>query len=174
MSILIKAFDTTEAEKLSKLSRQTFIESHGHSAKAKDIEDYIQSHFNTENLTDALEDPYTHFSKVYFKSQLAGYTKLILNQPHSLINNPNVAKFERLYLLKEFYGKGLGEALLQHNIDLAKKRQQKALWLFVWTQNDKGLKFYKKNRFKIVGKHNFKISDDHYNPNYVMLMKISK
>jgi len=174
MPIRIKPFHLSEVDTLAELSRNTFIESHGHSAKAKDIENYIQTHFNTTTLTDALRNPKIYFSKVYYENQLAGYSKLILNLPHSLSYSSSTAKFERLYLLKEFYGKGLGEALLNYNIKLAKRLEQKAFWLFVWKGNEKGLKFYKKNNFKIIGEHDFKISDDHSNPNYVMLLKISE
>ena len=172
MPILIEPFRSSEVDTLAELSQNTFIESHGHSAKDKDIQDYIQTHFNTKTLTRGLANPEIYYSKIYYEDQLAGYSKLILNFPHSLINSSSTAKFERLYLLKEFYGKGLGEALLNYNIKLAKKQQQKAFWLFVWTGNKKGLRFYKKSNFKIIGEHDFKISEDHSNPNYVMKLAL--
>lgn len=172
MSISIKQFSSFEAESLAELSQKTFIESHGHSAEAEDIQNYIDSHFNSEVLSDALKDTRNHFSKIYVEDQLAGYAKLILNEPQPLANISPIAKFERIYLLKDFYGLGLGEKLLDHNIKIAKAHQQKGLWLFVWTENEKGLRFYKKNEFKVIGEHEFKISDQHSNPDYVMLKEI--
>ncbi|SDG83914.1 GNAT family N-acetyltransferase [Psychroflexus sediminis] len=172
MSILIKALSSSEVNSLADLSVKTFVESHGHSAKPADIQKYTQTHFNTETLSEALLNPRIFFSKIYVDNQLAGYSKLILNESHPATELSPVAKFERLYLLKDFYGLGLGEELLRHNLDLAKSQDQKALWLFVWTENEKGLKFYQKNEFKVIGQHDFKISDKHSNPNYVMLKVI--
>lgn len=172
MSISIQAINLSEVEMLSKLSRETFIQSHGHSADASDIEKYIDSHFDISSLSTALKDSNIYFSKIYIKEKLAGYTKLILNHSHPSTKLSPISKFERLYLLKDFYGLGLGEKLLEHNIKIAKANHQKALWLYVWTENQKGLRFYEKSNFKIIGEHDFKISDQHSNPNYVMLLDL--
>lgn len=172
MPIRINPVSSSEVESLAKLSKTTFIESHGHSAEASDIENYVDFNFNIKELSKALKDSNIHFNIIYFNDHLAGYSKLILNQPHPLTDISPIAKFERLYLLKDFYGLGLGEELLKHNIEIARAHQQKAFWLFVWTENEKGLKFYRKNNFESIGEHNFKISEDHSNPNYVMLKKL--
>lgn len=172
MSISIKPVSLSEVESLAKLSRETFIESHGHSASQADIENYVDFHFNKENLASALKNPNIHFNKIYFENELAGYSKLILDEPHPLTSLSPIAKFERLYLLKAFYKLGLGDQLLRHNIEIAKNHQQKAFWLFVWTENQRGLEFYKKNEFEIIGKHDFKISENHSNPNYIMLKRL--
>lgn len=169
MSVTIKAIRSSEVESLAELSQKTFLESHGQSANPADIQNYIWLHFNVEALSKALIDPKIHFSKILVDNQLAGYSKLILNESHSLSEISPIAKFERLYLLKDFYGLGLGEKLLAHNLEIAQSNHQKGLWLFVWTENEKALKFYQKSNFKIIGEHDFKISDQHSNPNYVML-----
>ncbi len=169
MSIRIKAFSSTEVETLAQLSTETFIESHGHSANAEDIQSYVGLNFNFKKLTADLQDPRIFFNKIYVNDQIAGYSKLIINEPHPLTQITPVAKFERLYLLKDFYGMGLGERLLEQNIEIAQTHNQKGLWLFVWTENKKGLQFYGKSNFKAIGEHNFKISEQHSNPNYVML-----
>lgn len=169
MKLSIQAFKTSEVDVLAKLSKKTFLESHGHSAKPKDIQHYIDNHFSTEALAQALSDSQTHFRKILVDNQLAGYSKLILNQTQPLSELNPIAKFERLYLLKGFYGLQLGKELLSDAIDIAESHQQRGLWLFVWTENEKALKFYQKSNFKIIGQHDFKISEDHSNPNYVML-----
>jgi GNAT superfamily N-acetyltransferase len=174
MPITIKAISSSEVESLVKLSRETFIQSHGHSAKASDIEQYVETHFNTEILSEALKDTRVFFNKIYVDAHLAGYSKLILDEPNTNTQLYPIAKFERLYLLKDFYGMGLGEKLLEHNSQIAKLHHQKALWIFVWTENEKGLRFYQKNDFIKIGVHDFKISQQHSNPNYVMLLKISE
>jgi len=169
LKIKIQAFSSSEVDALVNLSQQTFLESHGHSAKSEDIQNYIENHFTTNLLSQALKDPKIHFKKILVEDELAGYSKLILDVPHPQTPLQPIAKFERLYLLKDYYGLGLGKKLLNHSIEIAQSNHQKGLWLFVWTENTKALKFYHKNNFKIIGQHNFKISANHSNPNYVML-----
>jgi ribosomal protein S18 acetylase RimI-like enzyme len=169
MQISIKSFSSSEVESLAELGQKTFKESHGHSATEIDIQNYVDYHFNTHTLSKDLDDSTIYFHKILFDDQLAGYSKLILDNPHPLSDISPIAKFERLYLLKDFYGLGLGKELLKHNIEIARAHQQKGFWIFVWTENENGLKFYKKNDFKIIGTHDFKISDQHSNPNFVML-----
>ena len=172
MYIHIESFTLEEVDALAELGKKTFLESHGHSAGSKDIQNYIDSHFNRSVLFKELNDPDTHLKKLLVDNQLAGYTKLVLNSSHSFSHSDPVAKFERLYILKEFYDLGLGKKLLAHTIDTAKEYNQKALWLFVWTENIRAFKFYQKKGFKIIGKHDFKISENHSNPNYIMLREI--
>jgi len=169
MHIQILPFSLAEVETLAQLSRKTFIESHGHSADEKDILAYADLNFSLKKLSADLQDSRIFFNKVYVNDQIAGYSKLILNEPNALTPVTPLAKFERLYLLKDFYGLGLGDRLLTHNIEIALTHKQKGLWLFVWTQNEKALRFYQKSEFKSIGEYNFKISDQHSNPNFVML-----
>lgn len=172
MQISIEAFGKDDIETLAKISRETFVQSHGHSADAEAISAYVNAQFTTTILSEAIQDPTIHYSKIRVDGALAGYSKLILNSPNTNTKLAPIAKFERVYLLKKYYGLGLGKALLTHNLNLAQQHQQKALWLYVWTENDKGLAFYKKHDFKTIGTHDFKISTNHYNPNYVMLKVI--
>lgn len=173
MHLKILPFCLNEVETLACLSRTTFIESHGHSADEEDILAYANLNFDVKKLSADLQDSRIFFNKVYVNDQIAGYSKLILNEPNTLTPVTPLAKFERLYLLKDFYGMGLGDSLLNHNIEIARIHKQKGLWLYVWTENGIGLRFYQKSGFNPIGTYNFKISDQHSNPNFVMLMTIA-
>ena len=87
------------------------------------------------------------------------------------IKDPNITKLDRLYLLKEYYGKKLGAKLVDLIIELSKQNHQNGIWLAVWKENQKALNFYLKAGFKIVGEFNFKISETHSNPNHIMYLK---
>ena len=78
---------------------------------------------------------------------------------------------ERLYLLREFYGLGIGLQLMNFNSTLAQKNKQSGIWLEVWKENFRAIKFYKKVGFEIVGNANFKVSKNHSNPNYIMYLE---
>ncbi|MEI9809852.1 MAG: GNAT family N-acetyltransferase [Bacteroidota bacterium] len=106
-----------------------------------------------------------------YKTQAVGFSKIIFNSPHPLIGSAAVTKLERLYLLKEFYDLKLGLTLFKFIVSLSKEENQDGIWLFVWTENQRAVTFYKKNGFKIAGNVDFRISETHSNPNHVMYLE---
>jgi len=171
MQQIIKA-TLEHAEKLSKLSVKAFLPAHGHSAPKKDIDNYISRNFSIENLQKELINPTFEYYLIYHDNKAVGFSKIIFNSPNQNVESLNVAKMERLYLLKEFYGLNLGAKLMQFNIELVKQHNQQGIWLEVWVENIRAVKFYTKMGFKIVGSYDFKVSETHYNPNHVMYLAL--
>ena len=155
---------------LSEIAKQTFVESHGNSAASDDIDIYVTKNYSADIFKNELSDTKNIYHIIYHQNRAAGYSKIILDTPYSNSQIKNIAKLERLYLLKEFYNLQLGQQLFQFNINFSIKNNQKGIWLYVWKENQRALNFYKKNGFQIVGSHDFKISETHSNPNHQMFL----
>jgi ribosomal protein S18 acetylase RimI-like enzyme len=160
-----------DANLLSILGKQTFIESHGHSAPKADADSYIERNFTPEVFQAELNDEKNIYHIIYNNSTPAGFSKIILNYPHPSISHSNVTKLERIYILKRYYNLKLGAKLFKFNLNLSKENQQSGMWLFVWKENSRAIKFYEKRGFKIIGSHDFKISETHSNPNHIMYLE---
>ncbi|MCX6276187.1 MAG: GNAT family N-acetyltransferase [Bacteroidetes bacterium] len=159
-----------DANLLAELGSKTFIESHGQSASKADIDKYMNEKFNSNVVLEELSDRKNIYHIIYRDQQPAGYSKIIFNENHSGIQNGNVTKLERLYLLKEFYDLKLGHQLLEFNISLSEQNNQDGMWLFVWKENLRAVRFYEKAGFEVVGSYDFKLTDTHSNPNHQMLL----
>ncbi len=170
MTSIIKA-TLQNAPLLAHLGRLSFIESHGSSATAEIVEEYVSESFSLENCKKELVDPNNIYYFIYYNQKPAGYSKIILNSGHPNIKTENVTKLERLYLLKEFYHLQLGIQLLNFNIALSKENKQNGMWVFVWKGNERAVNFYKKTGFQTVGEYFFKLTETHSNPNFQMLLK---
>ena len=170
--IRIEKATPDDAKSLAKLGSIAWVEAHGRSASPKDIESYVKRKYTEAAIFDELKKPTNQYHLIYWNDQLAGFSNIILNAPDPNVAAPNAAELDRLYLLREFYDRKLGLALLQFNIDLAKKHEQVGLWLYVWKGNDRALAFYSKAGFKIIGSHDFQISDSHSNPNHQMYLAL--
>ncbi|MBL7722914.1 MAG: GNAT family N-acetyltransferase [Chitinophagaceae bacterium] len=168
MVTIVKA-TTNDAALLADIGRISFIESHGHSAPAADIDAYVAAKYTPTILQQELSDPGNIYHILYHGQQAAGYSKIILHSPHPGMQQ-NITKLERIYLLKEFYQLKLGYQLLQFNIDLSKKNNQAGMWLYVWKENHRAVNFYIKAGFQIIGSYDFKLSETHSNPNHRMLL----
>ena len=170
MASIIRA-TINDAELLADLGSKTFIESHGHSAPKEDIDNYVNKNYTVEVFREELNAIENIYHIIYVEDRAVGFTKIILNYPIEKIAVKNITKLERIYILKEFYHLKLGMELLNYNIELSKNNNQSGMWLFVWIENERAFNFYKKNGFKIIGSHDFKISANHTNPNHQMLLK---
>ena len=69
-------------------------------------------------------------------------------------------EIKRFYVLKEFQGKGVGKILLDKALEIALQSKVDFIWLAVWEENPKAIKFYQKNGFLEFNKHIFKLGDD--------------
>lgn len=167
---IVKA-STEDIDLLAAIGQQSFLESHGHSAKKEDIDIYVRAKNSKSFFRDELSDSNNIYHILYYNEQAAGYSKIILNSAHPTISFPNITKLERIYILKDFYSFKLGQELLNFNLDLSKKNKQAGTWLYVWKENGRAFNFYSRNGFKIIGSYDFNISPSHSNPNHQMLLE---
>jgi len=170
MTEIVKA-SKEHCEILVHIAKKSFLEAHGKSASKEDIDSYVVKNFNQNVFLQELQNPAYLYHILYFKNQAIGYSKIILNTENTNIPDHQITKMERLYLLQEHYGKNLGADLFNFNILLSKKNKQKGMWLAVWTENQRAINFYTKNGFTIVGSYDFKISENHSNPNHIMYLE---
>ena len=147
------------------------MESHGHSAAPETMQEYITKSFSEEACFTQLQDENNIFSAIYYNNKPAGFSKIIFNTPQPSVPIDPVTKMERLYLLKEYYDLKLGHQLMQHAIGLSLAAGQKGMWLHVWKENHRAIRFYQKQGFEIVGESDFVLTASHSNPNWVMLLR---
>lgn len=169
--IEIKKATVKDAALLAKISVASFIPAHGHSAPKNVIDSYILKNFSEESFMKELSNKKLEYYLLLYKGEVAGYSKIILNTGNENLKEKNVTKMERLYLLKEFYNLGLGKALLDFNIALAKENNQAGIFLFVWIENLKAFTFYKKRGFVKIGDYDFVLSPEKVNPNHVLYLE---
>lgn len=167
----IKRATAESSSVLAEIGRISFLESHGHSASKKDIDQYVAEKYTEAIFRNELKVENNIYHIIYAENKPAGYSKIILNTSHQNVTLPNTTKLERLYLLKEYYGMKVGQELFHYNLSLSKQQNQLGMWLFVWKENTRAINFYHSAGFEIIGSHDFKISENHSNPNHQMLLK---
>lgn len=173
MYSIIKA-TTKHSQLLAEIGQTSYLESHGHSASAADISQYVQETYNVYVFEQELLDPGNIYHIINYDDKPAGYSKIILNSPHPKIQTVNITKLERLYLLKEFYQLKLGYQLFQANMELSRQQKQLGMWLYVWKENQRAFTFYKRVGFQVLGSYYFKLTDSHSNPNHLMFLEYEK
>jgi len=71
------------------------------------------------------------------------------------LREENGLEVERIYVVSDMQGKGLGGRLIDFSIARANEFSKDFVWLGVWDQNFSAIEFYKKKGFVESGKHPF-------------------
>jgi len=124
------------------------------------MKDYLEQAYNIEKLRDELSNSDSAFYFLYADEKLAGYLKLNEYKAQTDICDPQSLEIERIYLIKEFQGKGLGSLLIKKAVDVANIRKKSYIWLGVWERNHKAILFYKKHGFYVIGTHPFIMGEE--------------
>jgi ribosomal protein S18 acetylase RimI-like enzyme len=168
--IRIEKAEFEHLAELTAVAKETFIQSHGHSASAADIQTYLSANYSIDIFQAEINQSNAAYRLLFYKNQMVGYSKIVFDQPAKNVKEKNTTKLARIYILEAFHGLGLGEELFNFNLNLAKENNQAGIWLFTWVENKRAIRFYEKMGFKIIGSHDFKISATHTNPNHQMYL----
>ena len=161
--IKIKKANTSDTNLLALLGRITFRESHGHFIKDKnDLSNYLNKSYSVSKLKKDLNDPKNLFHIIYVNNLPVGYTKLVINAEHEGITSPNICRLERIYILNDFIPLKIGQQFLSFIEKKAKKLQLDTMWLTVYIENFRAIRFYERNEFKAVGALNFPVNKTAY------------
>jgi len=121
---------------------------------------YMKKAFDLDKLRVELEKPGSAFFFLYADGTLAGCLKTNESPAQSDLNDPQSLEIERIYLASKFRGRGLGNALMDKAVAIAKQKNKTHIWLGVWENNGKAIRFYKKNGFYQAGTHGFVMGEE--------------
>ena len=158
--IEIRKSELTDLENLRAIGMQTFIETFGEMNTQENMAKYLSESFNEERLRSELTNPDSVIYFAILENQFIGYVKLNFGEAQTEIKDQKSLEIERIYVLKEYYGKGVGQVLYNTALDIARQKKVEAVWLGVWEENPRAISFYKKNGFVEFDKHVFILGDD--------------
>jgi diamine N-acetyltransferase len=160
MEITIEKFGIESAYLLLEVGLSAFRAAFEADNTPEDFNAYISKAFDLEVLKAELRNEASEFFFAKQNDEIAGYLKLNhpLAQGENLGNN--CLEIQRIYSMPAFYGKGVGEALMQKSIAIAKENNYEFVWLGVWERNPRAIRFYEKKGFEIFGSHPFLFGTD--------------
>jgi len=169
----LRKINLKDIEALKAIGKQTFVETFSSENSEENMANYLKSGFSTEQLTAELTDPNAEFYFAELEEQPIGYLKVNIGASQTELQDNNALEIERIYVLKEFHGKKVGQILYEKALELAKERKVDYVWLGVWEQNPRAIRFYEKNGFVVFDKHIFKLGNDEQT-DLMMKLKLTK
>jgi GNAT superfamily N-acetyltransferase len=159
-SLTIRRGSVEDAALLSELGARTFAETFAAENTPEDMATYIETSFNVERVTAELQDPASVFLIAEVDGRAAGYAKLHDGEPAAGVAGAKPIELVRLYVSREWLGRGIGGQLMRSCIDEARQAGHETIWLGVWERNPRAQAFYRKWNFRTVGEHIFQLGAD--------------
>ncbi|RAU81740.1 GNAT family N-acetyltransferase [Pontibacter arcticus] len=159
-SIKIKKVTTEDIARLQEISRQTFTETFAEGNTEENLKQYLEEGFSLEKLTAELSNENSEFYFATENTNVIGYLKLNFGKAQTELKSKEALEIERIYVLKEYHGKKVGQVLYEFALKVAKQKDASYVWLGVWEENHRAIRFYKKNGFVAFDKHIFRLGND--------------
>ena len=158
--LTIRRGTLADAALLSEFGASTFSETFAADNSPEDLTAYLATSFNLSQQTAELEDPASTFLIAEVGGRAAGYAMLRESEPEDGVEGANPVELVRLYVSRDWHGRGIGEQLMRACIDVARQAGYETIWLGVWERNARAQAFYRKWNFRTVGEHMFQLGSD--------------
>lgn len=133
-----------DAAVVAALAQRVFGEAYGSNLSPEGLRQHLQTALTSEVFAREIAGGKAHFLLCEVGGNWAGFVKLEASG--------NILEIAKLYVDSIFHGSGVASALMQAGLERAKALGCKRVWLLVWEENSRAVRFYQKHGFEIVGK----------------------
>ncbi len=143
------------AEALAKFASTRFCDIFAHLYAPECLDSFLKETYSLQKFLYNIEN---YFLKIAIdeNENIIGYVMGgAMSLPYESM--PNAFEMYRLYIAENMTGTGLGKKLYESLLDFAKKIGAPELYLGVFNQNHRAIKFYTKMGFEIVGQYYYKV-----------------
>ena len=126
----------------------------------EDMKEYLETAYDFDVLKSEIECETSDYYFYLDGNDAVGFVKVNWADSQTEPDYPDALEIQRIYSLKEYHGHGIGAALMEHAISVARELKRPMMWLGVEEQNKRAYRFYTKYGFKKVGTHVFMLGED--------------
>lgn len=145
---------------LHDLAVTTFLETYSSVNSEENMQNYLSENYSEEQLTLEMDNPFSEFYLAFLAQKAIGFLKINFGEAQTELKDNQSLEIERIYVLSEFHGKKIGQLLFDKALEIARAHQSKYVWLGVWEQNSKAIRFYQKNGLTEFDNHIFKLGSE--------------
>jgi GNAT superfamily N-acetyltransferase len=157
----LRRAEPRDAALLAELAARLFEQTFGPQNEPENMRAYLARAFSpdiqraelsdAERVTWMAEDP---------SGVAIGYVMLRRGSGVPSVGGARPAEIQRVYADRSWHGRGVGAALIQACVDQARAWSCDVLWLAVWEENPRAIRFYEKSGFRSIGRQTFLLGDD--------------
>ncbi len=151
MGLTIRKATSADAEVLSDLALRIFLDTFGPGNNPEDIELHAERSYSREIQLHEINDPSLTYLIAEMDGQPAGFAMIGLPRSEAASKFDRPIELFRFYVDKEWHGKGIAQPMMDACEDLARSLGGKTIFLNVWLENPRAIRFYEKIGFRKEG-----------------------
>ena len=166
--------DITNAASIATIGKKSFRTAFDHLFTIKEeLTAYLEFAYDPVKLAKSIRKENNLYLLAYVEGKPVGFAKLKKHSLNELIVSPVQMELQKIYVLAEYQGRGVGAALMNEINNLAHEERPDSVWLDTYISNEKAIHFYGKYGFKKIGRHYFTIGSQTFEY-YVMELRITE
>ncbi|MGY0505438.1 GNAT family N-acetyltransferase [Luteimonas sp. e5] len=158
--MLIHRATPADADALSLISRDTFVETFGHQYRDEDLQRYLDETYAPQRYVDALEQQgCAAWLLKDAEGQVQGYAFVgPCGLPHADVQAGDM-ELKRLYLRRAAQNGGAGTRLFNEAEGWMRRNGPRAIWIGVWSGNHGAQRFYARHGYRKVGEYLYPVGE---------------
>jgi GNAT superfamily N-acetyltransferase len=155
MTIAFRDATPADLGAIDRIFRASFVATFGHLYSAADLEAFLDK-FTPEAWAEEMAGVDYAFRLAEDEGRAVGFLKL---GPLTVPVEPaqRALELRQLYVLEPWHGSGVGAALMEWALGEAARREVRELYLTVYTDNHRALRFYQRYGFEAIGRYDFMV-----------------
>jgi len=153
---VVRVATRKDASLLAELGARTFRD-YSLITPHEDVERYVKENFTPEKVLACLSVKNVAALILERSGQAIGYALLSPGKAQNQLVPPDSIQIKRLYILDEWTGRKLGDALMARCLEHARHLGIRSVWLTVWENNGRAIHFYERWGFRRVGTCDFAV-----------------
>jgi ribosomal protein S18 acetylase RimI-like enzyme len=158
MILQITKADVSHTAAIATIGKKSFRKAFEHLFKCKEeLFEYLEHTYDPVKLSKSIRKENNVYFVAVLNGEPVGFAKVKKHSLNEQIESIAQMELQKIYVLQEHHGNGVGTALLKEIKKLAAECCPDYIWLDTHTSNEDAIRLYEKNGFRKVGKYNFTI-----------------
>ena len=153
--MMIRRATAADAPVLAALARDTFFDTFASTNDATDMALHLERAYGEAQQRAELTNPEIITLLVEDGGTAVAYAQIRTGHVPDCVEGPAPIELWRIYVMRDWHGRGIAQALMERVVADALASGAKTLWLGVWENNPRARAFYGKCGFVDVGEHVF-------------------
>lgn len=150
--MLLEKVSIKEIDRLQNICIEAYTKNFAHHWDKNGLEIYLEQQFNLNRIKADLNNPTLNYYFIKVNEKPIGFIKLNLSVSFDNYSKHEAAELEKMYVLPEMKGQGIGKKALSAIIQEIKDIGKKVFFLCVIDTNTPAIKFYEKLGFEYHSK----------------------
>ncbi|MDQ5979318.1 MAG: diamine N-acetyltransferase [Verrucomicrobiota bacterium] len=157
---VIRKADLADAPQLALIAERTFRDTFAGQNTAENMDQHCRLSYGAALQAEEISAPHRVTLLAKEAGVIVGFAQLRWKGAPRCVEARSPAEIQRLYVVKDWHGRGVAQELMSACIEEIRNRGGDAVWLGVWERNPRAISFYRKFGFVEVGEHVFPLGTD--------------